>query len=122
MKRDMELVRTLLLYFEDKPSDRVIQVAEIDGYDAATIKYHQVLLYDAGLLNCEPIKTERGRLLDVWPSELSWQGHEFLDKVRAPFIWDEVKREIESKGLVTASLDILKALADKAIRKKMELE
>jgi hypothetical protein len=35
MKRDMDLIRKLLVYFEEKPDDRHVDQVRIEGYDDA---------------------------------------------------------------------------------------
>ena len=123
MKRDAELVRKLLLFFDEKAGPEHVQVPQIPGYDDLTIKYHLVLLYDAGYLICEPVKSSTSdRVIYVLPFDLTWAGHEFLDKIRNEHIWDEMMNDIRDRGLVSASVDILKKLADAAIRKRLSIE
>lgn len=123
MKRDAELVRKLLLFFDDKLGPEYVKVPEIPGYDDLTIKYHLVLLYDAGFLSCEPVKSSSSdRVIYVLPFDLTWAGHEFLDRIRNDHIWNEIMSDIRKRGLVSASVDILKRLADAAIRKRLSIE
>lgn len=99
MKRDFELIRKLLMFFEGKQSSEHIEVPPIDGYDALTIKYHLVLLHDAGLLRCEPVRSSTSdRVIYVIPFDLTWDGHEFLDKVRNETVWRRIRDVIASKG------------------------
>ena len=78
MKRDFELIRQLLIFFEEKQSPQHIEVPPIDGYDELTIKYHLVLLHDAGLLRCEPVRSSTSeRVIYVLPFDLTWEGHGF---------------------------------------------
>ncbi len=80
MKRDPDLVRQLLIFFDAKSSPDLVKIPSIEGYDVLTIKYHGVLLYDAGFLRCEPVTSSTStRVIEVWPFELTWAGHEFLD-------------------------------------------
>jgi hypothetical protein len=58
----------------------------------------------------------------VLPFELTWDGHEFLDKIRNQHIWDEVMGDIKSRGFVSASVDFVKKLLDAAIRKQLKIE
>jgi len=122
MKRDLELIRKLLIFFDERPEPTAIWVPEIPGYDDPTIKYHLVLLHDAGYLRCEAQKTATGRVISVLPFELTWSGHEFLDRVRNELIWDEVRNKIKEKGFVSASVDFIKKLADKQIRKRLDMD
>lgn len=122
MTRDPELIRKLLLFFDEKPGSECVECPPIDGYDEFTIKYHLVLLFDAGYLRCEPVRsTTSDRVIYVVPFDLTWQGHEFLDEARSQPIWDEVMAEVKSKGLASASVQIIKKLLDAAIRKKLDL-
>lgn len=99
MKRDFELIRKLLLFFEEKESHEAVQVPPVDGYDESTIKYHLVLLHDAGLLRCEPIRSKTSeRIIYVIPFALTWQGHEFLDKVKNETVWKKIRKLIAVKG------------------------
>ena len=99
MKRDFELIRKLLLFFEEKESPEHIEVPPIDGYDKSTIKYHLVLLHDAGLLRCEPVQSSTSeRIIYVIPFDLTWEGHEFLDKVKNETVWRKIRKVIAARG------------------------
>lgn len=100
MKRDFELIRKLLIFFEDKQSPKHCEVPEIEGYDdKSTIKGHLVLLYEAGLLRCEPVKSSTSdRVIYVIPFDLTWEGHEFLDKVRDDTVWRKITGMVSSKS------------------------
>ncbi len=99
MKRDFELVRKLLLFFEERETPERIDVPPIEGYEEFTIKTHLVLLHDAGLLRCEPVTSSTSdRVIYVIPFELTWEGHEFLGKIRDDKVWNKIKTVISSKG------------------------
>ena len=121
MTRDIELIRKLLFFFDEKPGPEHVDVPPIPGYDDSTIKYHCNLLYDAGYLRCEPVTTNTGRVIYVLPFELTWQGHEFLDSIRTQHIWDEVMRSAKDRGLVSTSVEYIKKMADSLIRKRLGL-
>ncbi|WP_447962992.1 DUF2513 domain-containing protein [Nitrospira sp. Ecomares 2.1] len=83
MKRDLELIRKLLIFFEEKKSPQQVEVQPIGGYDELAIKYHLVLLHDAALLRFEPVTSNTSdRVIYVLPFDLTWEGHEFLAKVK----------------------------------------
>lgn len=51
MKRDMDLVRKILFALEARNSPKAVFVLPIEGYDELTVKYHLLLLAQAGLLS-----------------------------------------------------------------------
>ncbi|SEA24840.1 DUF2513 domain-containing protein [Alkalimonas amylolytica] len=121
MKRDMELVRKLLIFFDDKENPTHIEAPPIDGYDEQTIQYHLVLMYDAELLRCEPVKSSKSeRVIYVLPFELTWKGHDFLDSIRNDTIWKKVKDTLQDKGLGMA-FSVVQGLAVKFMQSQVGL-
>ncbi|HCX83219.1 MAG: hypothetical protein A3E00_13540 [Curvibacter sp. RIFCSPHIGHO2_12_FULL_63_18] len=111
MKRDFDLVRKILLQFEEKESSTIVEKPEVEGYSYEIVSYHCRLLYDAGLLRCEPVvSTTSDRLIKVSPFELTWDGHEFLDKIRSETTWNKIKIQAKEKGLAL-SFSIVTELA-----------
>ena len=43
-------------------------------------------------------------------NSLTWEGHEYLDAVRSPKVWKEVKKRLSQVG-GTAAIATIKALA-----------
>ena len=80
------------------------------------------MLVDAGFaIGCET--THLGspgpeRMLN----NLTSAGHDFADSVRAEYIWNEVMADIREKGMVSATLDVLKKMLDKKIRKRLDID
>lgn len=100
MKRDFDLVRKILLQFEEKESSTIAEKPEVEGYSYEIVSYHYRLLYDAGFLRCEPVvSTTSDRIIKVFPFELTWDGHEFLDKIRSETTWNKIKIQAKEKGL-----------------------
>lgn len=111
MHRNMDLVRSLLIHFEEYESFAFEKDSLIDGYDKKEIDYHLLLLAQAGLITYEADRssTNPDRLIRVYPFGLSWSGHEFLDIARNETLWGKAKDKL---GNVTGglSLHLLKAL------------
>ena len=109
----MELIRKLLFYFEEKPDSSHVQVPPIEGHGESDIRYHCRLLYDAGFLNCEPVASSTSsRVIYVIPFDLTWAGHEFLDKIRADSTWNKIKAQAKEKSL-SLSFNIVNELAQR---------
>ncbi|GEO43270.1 hypothetical protein SAE02_74180 [Skermanella aerolata] len=96
MKRDMDLVRKLLFYFEDKQSFSVDQNVTIDGYSEDEIAYHLVLIAQAGFIDFEPQRSSSNpdRIYKVYPFGLTWKGHEFLENAKDENLWNKSKEKV----------------------------
>ena len=123
MKRDMDLIRELLLRLEAfplglgavyivQPTSSEIAVPE---YDPAMIYYNFDLLYQAGFLNNGG--NSRPGLEFVY-SGLSWKGHEFLESIRDPAIWRATKEGATKAG--GFSVELLSALAKGLLKTQIE--
>ena len=109
MKRDPEIIRKLLLFFEEKPDVSLVEAKSIkvDGYDPGTIQYHIDLMYEAGFLSSETTSSSTSdRLIYALPFRLTWKGHEFLDAARSDTIWKKAKEVLGNKAL-TVSFEVL---------------
>lgn len=94
MKRDMDLVRLILLEIESSEYDE-IEDFKIDGYDVSLVKYNGELLLQAGLIN-NFYEDSIGELI---AGQLTWEGCDYLDKIRDNSIWKKTKDAIKAKGL-----------------------
>ena len=121
MKRDMDLIRQLLLRLNEKDTTAHVDDIEVNGFTKFEVGYNLLLMYDAGLLIAEPQKTNTGRTISILPFDLTWEGHELLDKIRNDSIWEEIKHGYKEKGLKSISIDLLKRMSDKFIREKLGL-
>lgn len=98
MRRDMDLVREILLAVESYPHGYAPQTLSIEGYTQEQIGYHAYLLLQAGLVE------GLNRNLDQAPSpsaiiiNLTWSGHEFLSSSRSPTVWMQAKQVMAKVG------------------------
>ena len=119
MKRDMELVREVLLRVEGlsgRPGTRWLCNSfdpgfEVEGWSGDDVDHHLRLLADA---DCLLTAKQAGD--GVMLSGLSWKGCEFLDTVRSPEVWRRTKEAAGKVGGV--SISILSEMA-KVIAKAM---
>ncbi|ACX82568.1 Uncharacterised protein [Aggregatibacter actinomycetemcomitans] len=109
MKRNWDLIRKILIKLEEKAdSTSWLQDNEIKGYDTQTIAYHYKLLTDAGLIKSVDMSSMNE--ISYAALSLTWQGHEFLDKIRNDSVWNKVKSTVQSKSL-DLSFDVIKQAA-----------
>lgn len=99
MKRDMDLVRLILLEIEKKYVSTAIFDLNIEGYDMATVAYHCKIMYEAGLLSNYNAQYADDTICFFCVGSLTWEGNDYLDKVRDNTIWKKTKDVITQKGL-----------------------
>lgn len=114
MKRDMDLIRELMLKLESLPM-RVgsivhikgnVDELQVDGYDVDQINYHLALIREAGLID----SPGNGPIGGGFPfRRLSWTGHDFLDSVRSPDVWDKTKQVAAAAGGFSVELLVFAA-------------
>jgi hypothetical protein len=116
VKRDMDLVRTILLKIEEDGDPELRQVPTIEGFDEGTVTSHVALLMDAGLVSAIDASTLGSE--DYIEIGLSWAGYEFLENVRDPEIWRTTKSRAAKVG--SFSLSVIADIAKAAIVAKMQ--
>lgn len=93
MKRDLDLLRALLLSLEQSP-DRYSR-PQIPGATTDEIWGHLELLIDARLVVAT---NSHGPATVAHPLRLTWAGHEFLDSARQDKRWLAAKKAAEVAG------------------------
>ena len=110
MKRDMDLVRTILFALAD--SDEPLWSTDLvtDEYSRDIIGYHFLILDEAGLIVANVKATDDDPYYIAVASRLTWEGNDFLDAVRDESIWKRVRSTI---GKITggASFEVFKTVA-----------
>ncbi|EGR3866455.1 DUF2513 domain-containing protein [Vibrio cholerae] len=101
MRRDMDLVRELMLAVEGHLSH--IQSIKFPNYSQDEVYYHIALLIEAGLLkgDCLMVKNASMAPAKVYIEKLTWEGHEFLDDIRKENIWEVIKADFKNDSLAT---------------------
>lgn len=130
MKRDMDLIRALLLKLEavDVPAEDGLVSLRTDGKELSIqgdnpkqIFEHARMLFDAGFIDAT----------DDWQSveqvdfrNLTWGGCDFLDSVRDGKIWEKNKHGAVAAGGWTADLlkDLAKGFLKTQIKKQTGIE
>ena len=111
MKRDLDLIRTLLIQIEDREeyeNPLSSHDINIEGYSIDQINYHLDLLNDAGMIEGWSDPDSSGTTWFV--QRLTWNAHEFLDAARNDNIWKKTKEKIKQIGS-SVSFDIVKQIA-----------
>lgn len=108
VKRDMDLIRKILLTVEENPSDSVPRMPTLSGWSDDTVAYHLVLLKEAGFVDGTK-SSAMGRPTSYMMIRLTWPGHEFLDAARDDTVWNKAKATIGAK-ITSVSMDVLIAV------------
>ena len=106
MKRDLDLVRSILLEIENHDSALPNQDFRIEGYSPEEVTYNALLLHEAGYIKGIISKSQYGN--SIYPSQLTWKGHEFLDEARDKTVWKKAKEVANKSG--STSLSIFKTI------------
>ena len=114
MKRDMELCREILFAIE-KQENPIRYEFTFKGYDQYAVTYNCRLLYDAGLIDKMSVDLSGNCVV----GNLTWAGHDFLDKVRETTVWNKTKDIISKKGLPMI-VDVVKQVATAIITSMTE--
>lgn len=110
MRRDMDLVRDILLEVEKQYVSTAIYNLKIEGYDTETIAYHCKILYEAGLISDYKAQYADNTIYSFGVGSLTWDGNDYLDKIRDNSIWKKTKDVIVKKGLPLV-LDTVKTIS-----------
>lgn len=110
MRRDMDLVRDMLMLAAE--CDGPLDCAALVG-GARTLEvvaYHAEMLGKAGLAQCNVRRDRGGGVLRATAGLLTWEGNGFLDAVASDGVWQKVKATV-AKVAGSASFEVAKALA-----------
>ena len=116
MKRDMDLIRAILLTIEEEPHGFAPKI-EISGYTQEEIDYHAILLGEAGLAKVVEVTAFGDKSPQGTVTQLTWAGHEFLDSARENKRWNQAKDMISKVG--GASIQIWMMLLSELIKKNL---
>ena len=113
MKRDMDLVRQILLTIEERPPESASCGVTIPEYSKAELELHLRLMEDAGLVQGVSINSSSASCL-----RMTWHGYEFLETTRKDTLWQKAKEITiqQTGGLSIAALtEALKTMSRMAI-------
>jgi hypothetical protein len=121
MKRDLDLIRNILLKLEGIETPREwLDPDKFEGYGDEIVSYHFEILSEAGLIKAEnnttigvPIKFNSRAM------RLTWAGHDFLDAMRDDTRWKKVKDFVKKYGGMI-SIELTKKVAVEALKTQLQ--
>lgn len=122
MKRDIELIRAILLKAEEIPIGQTISSPlKINEYDEDIIAEHVRLLYEQGYIDARIVEEFDSYDLVGSPQVESYtitrllnDGHDFIADTKNPTVWKKTLDSIASKG-GDVSLAVVKTVAAKIV-------
>ena len=126
MKRNLNLIRKILLDIENAPPGKVISASNFnyEEFEELIIAEHLKLLIDAKFLEGKFIQDLLSDgSIEIFCSiyRLTWDGHEFLANAKNDTIWKNVTSQAEEKG-ESISLFVLNQLLASATKKYLGLD
>ncbi|MCK6553955.1 DUF2513 domain-containing protein [Candidatus Binatia bacterium] len=107
MKRDMDLIREILIAMEERPAEARGETLHVADRSDTEVAYHLRLLVDAGFITAIKASSNAG---PAWlPLDLSMKGHDFLDAARDKTRWTKATTLMKEKAGGFA-LDVLRDL------------
>lgn len=120
MKRNMDLCRLILFKIEDEYKSTALSHLQIDGYDIEIIVYHCDLLFEAGLIKSYKPTYASDKIYFFSVGALTWEGHDFLDKIRENTMWNRTKNRIKENAL-PMTLEVIKTIATSLINDQLSV-
>lgn len=99
MKRDWDLCRKILLKIEDDYIDTDIVNLTVEKYSKEEVAYHCNIMYEAGLISSFDSKYADNRIYLFHVGGLTWEGHEFIEKIRDESFFEKIKKEIKKNAV-----------------------
>jgi hypothetical protein len=108
MQRDMDLVRKIMFEVQSR-MDVEPKAVEIDGVDDVTLGRHVEMLFDAGFLEgLESGTTLASSYRVIVVTDLSWDGHDFIDAISKDGVWQKLKETFSPAEMSTMPLKVIK--------------
>lgn len=111
MKRDMELIREILLAVEAAKFDGAIET-----FSPEVVEKHTKLLLSEDLIVRSGVGFN-GHFATT--TDLTWKGHEFIENLRQREVWNTIKTEFKDESISTM-LSVAKRMAEGFAKQKLE--
>ena len=94
MKRDIDLLRKILLALEAHEHGFAPEKLEIESYSDEQLDFHVYLLGEAGLAKVEENTVIGSESPSAFPLNLTWAGYEFLEAAKDETLWGKAKEKV----------------------------
>lgn len=105
MKRDMDLVRRIVLATADLPYGERLE--SLEGVEPEAFVMHALWMTEAGLIDAQVQAGSGSFAMYASIGRLTWQGCEFADAVADDRLWNKAKENVLKPG-ISFTFDVLK--------------
>ena len=111
MKRDIDLVRSILIYVENAADEVDADEMATERWPIETVAYHVRLMAHLGLVDVSrDARDMNGNTIELTVAGITWDGQDYLDSIREPKVWGRVKKALA--GTVgSTTLDVVRQTA-----------
>ena len=116
MKRDLELIRKILLNVE---ADKYAYGASVrvEGYPDEIVGQHVALLLDAGLVEGRLRMTDAYGIVGAMIDRLTNSGHDFCAAIHEDTIWNKVRAKVIKPG-IAFSLKLVMEMVQELVKQQ----
>ena len=120
MKRDIDLVRAILLEVESATGG--VDVGELCSgqHEVDGVCYHVELMQQRGLIDANLWKDANGDVVSATVLGLTWDGQDFLDAMRDMRVWAKAKKAIRSSVGSTTFEVVKRVCTEVAVKLALE--
>lgn len=120
MKRDLDLIRDMLIKIEDLTPSKEMELEDFSDLssDKDKLYYHFELITDNNFISYNSIPCMGAKYNLFTINRLTSQGHDYLDSIRDPEIYKETKSKIGSL-VKSCSLAVFQATAESIIKSQL---
>ncbi|MEB3025568.1 MULTISPECIES: DUF2513 domain-containing protein [unclassified Parvimonas] len=108
-----------LFKIEEEYVSTALYNLKITGYSDEEVAYHCKLLFENELISDYKDIYADNRLYSFGVGSLTWEGHDFIDKIREDTVWNRTKEVIKEKMLPT-TIDVIKDISGVIIMSMIE--
>ena len=83
-------------------------------YSSEQILYTLIKLYEVAYINAQLIRSSDGQLITFRVYDMTFQGHEFLEKIRSDTVWNQKLKPVFTT-IGSMSLEVISSVANSAI-------
>ena len=83
-------------------------------YSSEQILYTLIKLYEGAYINAQLIRSSDGQLITFRVYDMTFQGHEFLEKIRSDIVWNQKLKPVFTT-IGSMSLEVISSVANSAI-------